>query len=622
MIYSLLINLFRRRAARFTLVLLVLLTLSTAVMSAPASAQEPLEPAEPPDAQSGLSLFADRCANCHGPQGMGNGELAGNLPKPPRDYTDEEFRRTAVPSSLFQTITDGRPAGAMPPFGPASSNPIDTDSRWNLVAAILSLGTPVEAVESGRVIYEENCLSCHGEDGAGDGPDAGEAAAAVPDLTDLRYWYSRSNEMVLAALQDPQITDHTYDLGEDELWDVIDYARTFSYVYAAPGAASAASQPASQPIEVVSISGQVLNGSTDGMITAGSVLLRAFTPDLQQVATQETEIASDGTYNFEVTEAGSDWVYMTSAEYGDISFSSNPQRLESAVPELEMPIVVFDATEDPSAIQFQQVHMIMDYDGENVQVSEIYVINNLEQAVFVGESGDPEQGTLQLGVPTGAQNVTFQRSFQSFENFLPAEEVISNDQGYVDTVPVRPGSGVMNLLVTYSLPYERDMTLGHPLFYDTNSATIVLPEIGLDIEGTGWTSEGSQQMGDMGSISSYSHPALAAGEALSFTLAGRPSAPTSAVAGSTVDNNLIGVVIGGAALLLAAVGAVFAVQNWRSEAEEAATEHAGQVESMLYAIAALDQAYEAGKIEASQYHERRADLLDQLAANWGTVDAG
>jgi hypothetical protein len=43
---------------------------------------------------------------------------------------------------------------------------------------------------------------------------------------------------------------------------------------------------------------------------------------------------------------------------------------------------------------------------------------------------------------------------------------------------------------------------------------------------------------------------------------------------------------------------------------------------MLYAIAALDQAYEAGKIEASQYHERRADLLDQLAANWGTVDAG
>jgi mono/diheme cytochrome c family protein len=613
MIFSQLSHSFRRRAARAALVFLVLLILSTAVLSAPASAQEPLEPAGPPDAQVGLPLFANRCANCHGPEGQGNGELAGNLPRPPRDYTDEEFRRTAVPSSLFQTITDGRPAGAMPPFGPASSNPIDTDSRWDLVAAVFSLGTPVEAIENGRVIYEENCLSCHGEEGAGDGPEAGASAATVPDLSDLRYWYSRSNEMVLASLQDPEIADHTYDLGEDELWDVIDYARTFSYIYADP-------QAAFQPIEVVAISGQVLNGSTDDMISAGSVLLRAFTPDLQQVATQETEIASDGTYNFEVTEAGSDWVYMTSAEYGDISFSSSPERLEPGVSELEMPIVVFDATEDPSAIQFQQVHMIMDYDGENVQVSEIYVVSNLEQAVFIGESGDPEQGTLQLGVPTGAQNVAFQRSFQSFENFLPATEVIPNDQGYVDTVPVRPGSGVMNLLVSYSLPYETNMTLGHPLFYDTNSATIVLPDIGLDIEGTGWTSEGSQQMGDMGSISSYSHPSLAAGEALSFTLTGRPSASTSAVAGSSVDNNLTGVVIGGIALLLAAVGAVFAVQNWRSEAEEAATAHADQVESMLYAVAALDQAYEAGKVETSQYHERRADLLDQLAANWVPAD--
>jgi hypothetical protein len=73
-------------------------------------------------------------------------------------------------------------------------------------------------------------------------------------------------------------------------------------------------------------------------------------------------------------------------------------------------------------------------------------------------------------------------------------------------------------------------------------------------------------------------------------------------------------------LLLAAVGAVFTVQNWRSEAEEAATAHADQVESMLYAVAALDQAYEAGKVETSQYHERRADLLDQLAANWVPAD--
>ncbi len=613
MIHNQFLHVDRRLAALIAVVFLVLLILGTAVTSVPASAQEPLEPAAPPDAHNGLPLFANRCANCHGPQGRGDGELADNLPLPPRDYTDEEFRRTAVPSSLFETITDGRAEGAMPPFGPASSNSIDEESRWDLAAAIFSLGTPVEAIENGRVLYEENCLACHGDGGAGDGPSAGSTAEPVPDLTDLRYWYSRSNEMILAGLQDEALADHTYDLTEDELWDVTDYARTFSYVYADP-------QAAFKPIEVVSISGQVLNGTTDDIISGGSVLLRAFTPDLQQVATETAEIGSDGTYTLEVTDAGPDWVYMASAEYGDISFSSNPERLDTGVTQLEMPIVVYDTTDDPSAIKLDQVHMIMDYDGENIQVSEIYVVSNLETAVFVGESGVAEQGTLQIGVPAGAQDVAFQRSFQSFENFLPATEVIPNDQGYVDTVPVRPGSGVMNMLVSYSLPYESNMTVGHPLFYDTSSATIVLPDIGLDIEGVDWSSEGSQQMGDMGSFSSYSHPALAAGEAISFTVTGRPSASASAVVGGSVDNNLVGVVIGGVALLLAAVGAIFAVQKWRSDEEEAATVHADQVESLLYAVVALDNAYEAGKVEPAQYHERRADLLEQLADSWVAPD--
>ena len=88
--------------------------------------------------------------------------MASSLAEPPRDFTDEAFRRTAVPSTMFQTITDGRLEAGMPPFGPASSNPIDIADRWDLVAAVYSLGTPSEAIENGRLVYEENCLACHG----------------------------------------------------------------------------------------------------------------------------------------------------------------------------------------------------------------------------------------------------------------------------------------------------------------------------------------------------------------------------------------------------------------------------------------------------------------------------
>ena len=604
----------RQLAVRSAVVSFVLLTLFLLLFPGsllPVNAQEPLEPPDLPDAHSGLPLYADRCANCHGPDGQGDGEMAGDLPKSPRDYTDEEFRRTAVPSMLFQTITDGRPAGAMPPFGPASSNPIDTEGRWDLVAAVFSLGTPPQAVENGRVLYEENCLACHGENGSGDGPQASDSVAELPDLADLRYWYSRSNEMVLASLQDTEIADHTYALDTNELWDVVDYARTFSYVYADP-------QAAAQPITSATIAGQILNGTTDELISSGTVTLRAFTPELQEAKALTTDVGADGRYNFEITDADPNWVYMTGIEHGDMNFSSNPERLERSNPQLDMPIVVFDTTDDPAAININQVHMIMDFVDDSIQISEIYVLSNLEPAVFIGETGVPEEGTLQLALPAGAENVQFQRSFRSFENFLPASEVIPTEEGYADTVPIRPGEGAMNLLVSYDLPFEEGMTIGHPIFYDTDIATIDVPDIGLEIEGDGWMSQGSQQMGSAGSINSYSRPALAAGEAVSFSLEGRPTAPTRVSGSSSTSDDMLGILIGGTVLLLVSGGAAYTVHSWRSDAEDEAARQAGQVDSLLNALAGLDEAYAAGTLEESIYQERRAELVNQLATIWDT----
>jgi mono/diheme cytochrome c family protein len=187
--------------------LLFVLSLS---LSAVANAQEPLEPPSTPDVENGSQLFADRCVNCHGIAGEGNGEMAGDLPLPPRDFTDEAYRRTAVPATMFQTITEGRLEAGMPPFGPTSSNPIPEADRWDLAATVFSLGLPTETINDGRIIYEENCLSCHGEEGMGDGPEASNQESQPTDLTDLRYWSSRSNEMVFSALQDEEVQAHSY----------------------------------------------------------------------------------------------------------------------------------------------------------------------------------------------------------------------------------------------------------------------------------------------------------------------------------------------------------------------------------------------------------------------------
>ncbi len=130
----------------------------------------------PPDGEVGFDLYAARCANCHGVTGAGDGELSVNMPTPPKSFTDPAYRLTAEPTVMYDQITNGNLNVGMPPFGSASSNPIDDTGRWDLVATVYSLSTPPEAVEQGRTVYQAECAACHGDTGLGDGPDAATSA--------------------------------------------------------------------------------------------------------------------------------------------------------------------------------------------------------------------------------------------------------------------------------------------------------------------------------------------------------------------------------------------------------------------------------------------------------------
>ena len=52
-----------------------------------------------------------------------------------------------------------------------------------LLVPLLLMGTSVEMTDAGKVLFEENCLSCHGPDGKGDGPSAADLNTPPADLT-------------------------------------------------------------------------------------------------------------------------------------------------------------------------------------------------------------------------------------------------------------------------------------------------------------------------------------------------------------------------------------------------------------------------------------------------------
>lgn len=77
---------------------------------------------------SGRRVFAENCVACHGPGGLGDGELAPTLRRPPADLSAPH---TALHTAgdLYWWITHGMPEGPMPGF----ASVLDEEQRWDTV---------------------------------------------------------------------------------------------------------------------------------------------------------------------------------------------------------------------------------------------------------------------------------------------------------------------------------------------------------------------------------------------------------------------------------------------------------------------------------------------------------
>ena len=67
----------------------------------------------------GAELYAKHCANCHGAEGAGDGQLASAFNPPPTDLTDAELMDALTDEAILEAMSAGK--GIMPGFGSALS---------------------------------------------------------------------------------------------------------------------------------------------------------------------------------------------------------------------------------------------------------------------------------------------------------------------------------------------------------------------------------------------------------------------------------------------------------------------------------------------------------------------
>ena len=606
---------------RLSAIILFVTIVSLLTLSGVVLAQDAL-PNNRPDGERGTELFTDRCIVCHGVTGAGDGEMAERLEVPPQAFTDPEYRKTAVPATMFTMITDGDIAAGMPPFGPENANgPISDQDRWNLIGAVYSLATPPIAIERGTAVYEESCLECH--HGVGDGVEG-------VDLTNYGYWVNRSNEDVFNAIENGAIADHDYELSDDQRWDVVDYIRSRSYAYFDPIAAA-------QPIEEGFIYGNVSNATTNEIITEGDVMLRAYDMNFEETLRITTTIEADGSYQFALTDVEPSWIFMAGTTYGDLPFTGPAGGLSNGTPALEVPITVFNSTTDASALRVGQQHNIIAFAGEDrLSIDEIYTVINDGTSVFIGEDGDIDSGTVHYFLPEGAENIDFARSFSAMQNSISAMEdmVQISDYEWADTVPVRPGTSQSNIIVHYEMPYNDGADLSRTIGYLTDHINLILPDNGVELQEDGWTFVASQDMGEMGAFVTYEQLNVAAETAVDITIEGEPQAttPSGMMSGNTAsssENSSTNMLIGALALVLVGGGAAyFIISSQKSDDEDEyeddyeeeddfdAADNSDEIDALVEQLATLDAAYEADEIEEAAYQAQRAVLKEKLKAIW------
>lgn len=96
---------------------------------------------------SAHSIYLDKCANCHGDSGRGDGPEAASHDPRPASFADASLINSMTDGEIFYRITNGR--RPMPAF----KNRLTDEQRWELVLLLrtfVNIDMPAEAPAGGR----------------------------------------------------------------------------------------------------------------------------------------------------------------------------------------------------------------------------------------------------------------------------------------------------------------------------------------------------------------------------------------------------------------------------------------------------------------------------------------
>lgn len=254
-----------------------------------------------------------------------------------------------------------------------------------------------------------------------------------------------------------------------------------------------------------------VQGSVSGTVTVGTagvtlpsdtiVSLHIFDVVTQTDSTLTTPIDSGNLYLFsDVTITDGDY-YLVSVTFDGRNYGSVPVVGDVDFPNIDMPITVYETTDDPNVIGIMNMVVQIQPTQGVLGFTQVMQFSNQSDRLYLGTNPleDGRSITLDLTLPVGA--------LVTDVLVMLGEEPVGADDGsfIIDTStfklqytePIFPAQNYL-LIINYVMPYEQDAVMEFPIGHRfIGEFRILVSTDELTVTGAGLTSIGKQMVGDV-----------------------------------------------------------------------------------------------------------------------------
>lgn len=371
------------------------------------------------------------------------------------------------------------------------------------------------------------------------------------------------------------------------------------------------------PPATLNVHGAAVNGTAGGAVPAHlPITLHAIDPVAGRVATVETATDGQGNFRFAALAAPAGGSYVLVMDYAGMRYNSLLTAAELTGPAR---LTVYETTGDLGVIQVERHTMVLAGVAEQtreIAALELLNLTNGSDRTLLPEltniTNPNEINFLRFSLPAGAGGLEVQSD-------LPGGEIITIGNGFALTAPVLPGRHQINY--TYTFPYAGAAAVfNQRLLQGAAVYQVLVPE----------------RLAEIGVAPLESRPPLAIegttyrvwerrdlpprqGVVLELTNLPQPG-PLTRLRQTAADPGLWQTAV--PIMLALALAAALVYGGWQGARPAAANAAAlppsaaalplSRRQELTRAIAALDESFEQGAMDAAEYQSRRAELLAQL----------